>query len=68
MVAYGRWSLARSGRYERVDCNKIAIKCRPKKVTVNKNIIVIWYSFKVNLTAEEYMNEKRIKVHLSGLP
>ena len=37
----------------RVDCNKTAIKCRPKKVTVNKNIIIIWYSYKVNLTAEE---------------
>ena len=27
VVAYGRWSLTRSGRYERVDCIKV---CKPK--------------------------------------
>ena len=26
VVAYGRWSLMRSGRYERVDCNGISFR------------------------------------------
>ena len=36
MVTYGRWSLTRSGRYERVDC----IQCRYCKQTVH-----FWDSF-----------------------
>ena len=41
VVAYGRWSLTRSGRYERVDCIR---KEHDKKCLLAKNqhLIAIW--------------------------
>ena len=42
MVAYGRWSLTRSGHYERVDCIMISmILINNINIIINNTIIVI---------------------------